>query len=204
MKNAPNEGLSAEGIDEFADAYFKAYNDAVSAIDRNALAAAARILWNAFIGDRFVFVCGNGGSAGISNHFTCDFIKRQNTKHPLRSRIVSLASGTETMTMISNDYGYEEVFRYQLQSLARPGEVLVTISSSGNSENIVRAIEWAKENGLSTIALTGFSGGRSAALADVNIHVASNNYGTVEDAHQSVMHLLSQYLHRASVKGEGA
>jgi D-sedoheptulose 7-phosphate isomerase len=111
-----------------------------------------------------------------------------------KPRVRSLSGSHELLTAIGNDLGYEEVFAFQLAGLARDGDVLITVSSSGNSENIVRCVEWGRANGLGSIALTGFGGGRSATLADVNIHVASENYGIVEDVHQSVLHLLGQWL----------
>ena len=89
-----------------------------------------------------------------------------------------------------------------MRTMARPGDILLTISSSGNSENIVRAVKWAKDNGIPTIAMVGFSGGRSAALADVTVHVAAENYGTVEDVHQSMMHLFAQYLRQSHMTVE--
>lgn len=201
LKPASGEAFSPEELGQFAGAYFRAYGEAVTAIDKGALAEASRMLWSAYANDRLVFICGNGGSAGISNHGTCDQMKRPEAPGAPKPRVVSLASSPETMTMIANDYGYEEVFRYQLQGLARAGDMLITISSSGNSENIVRALEWAKENGLPTVALTGFSGGRSAKMADVNIHVPSENYGIIEDAHQSIMHIFAQYIHHVSRRG---
>jgi phosphoheptose isomerase len=121
----------------------------------------------------------------------------------LRPRVVSLASHLELITAIANDISYDEIFAYQLKTMAAPGDVLMTISSSGNSENVVRAIDWARENGVGTIAMTGFAGGRSAKLADINLHVAAENYGIVEDIHQSMMHALAQYL-RQSAMAPGA
>ena len=108
--------------------------------------------------------------------------------------VVSLSATVELITAIANDIDYAEIFAYQLRNAARPGDVLITISSSGNSENIVRALAWARDNGLTTIAMSGFSGGRSATTADINLHVAAANYGVVEDAHQSLMHILAQYV----------
>jgi len=98
------------------------------------------------------------------------------------------------ITAIASDIAYEDVFAYQLRTLARAGDVLITISASGNSENIVRAVCWARDNSVGSIALTGFDGGRSAGLADVNLHVQASNYGIVEDVHQSLMHILAQYM----------
>jgi phosphoheptose isomerase len=101
------------------------------------------------------------------------------------------------MTAVSNDLSYDEVFAYQLRTLARPGDALVSVSSGGDSENIVRAVAWARDNGIPVVAMTGFSGGRSAELADVNLHVDAHNYGVVEDVHQSLMHILAQYVRQA-------
>jgi phosphoheptose isomerase len=115
----------------------------------------------------------------------------------LRPRVYSLSAHIEIMTAVSNDLSYDDVFVYQLRSLARPGDALVSVSSGGDSENIVRAVTWAKENGLPVIAMTGFTGGRSAALADINLHVDAHNYGVVEDVHQSLMHILAQYIRQA-------
>ncbi len=95
-----------------------------------------------------------------------------------------------------------EVFVYQLRSLARPGDALITISSSGDSENIVRAALWAKQSGIPVISMTGFSGGRSADIADVNLHVAADNYGVIEDVHQSLMHILAQHVRQAHMDEE--
>ena len=127
----------------------------------------------------------------------CDHCKLVQTDTQLTPRVVSLSATVEIITAIGNDISYDEIFLYQLRSLARPGDALITISSSGDSENIVRAAKWAKENGLSVISMTGFSGGRSAKIADVNLHVTADNYGVIEDAHQSLMHILAQYVRQA-------
>ena len=112
----------------------------------------------------------------------------------IRPRIVSLVSNIETITAIANDIAYHEIFAYQLSTLAEAGDVLITISSSGDSENIVRAVDWAKTNGCQVIAMTGFEGGRSSKKADINLHIDSDNYGVIEDTHQTLMHILAQFL----------
>jgi phosphoheptose isomerase len=119
------------------------------------------------------------------------------TDTDLTPRVISLSTTVEMITAIANDISYDEVFVYQLRSLARPGDALITISASGDSENVVRAAAWARDNGIPVIAMTGFSGGRSAAIADVNLHVAADNYGVVEDVHQSLMHILAQHIRQA-------
>ena len=101
------------------------------------------------------------------------------------------------ITAVGNDPSFDEVFVYQLRTLARPGDALITISSSGDSENVVGAASWANANGIPVISMTGFSGGRSARIADVNLHVDANNYGIIEDVHQALMHILAQYIRQA-------
>jgi D-sedoheptulose 7-phosphate isomerase/D-glycero-D-manno-heptose 1,7-bisphosphate phosphatase len=116
--------------------------------------------------------------------------------------VASLSTNVELLSAIANDMGYENVFEYQLQSQARPGDVLVAVSSSGRSPNIVRALTWARENGLGTIALTGFSGGAARTVAEAAIHVDSTNYGIVEDLHQAIMHALAQYIRQSRMTSE--
>jgi len=168
-----------------------------SEIDR-----AVAVLKHAIQGDRLIFACGNGGSAAIANHLTCDCSKGIATNTTLRPRVMSLSAAVELITAIANDVEYAEIFTQQLKNAARPGDVLVTISSSGDSENIVRALAWARDNGMATIALSGFSGGRSAATADISLHVAAENYGIVEDAHQALMHILAQYVRMSEVPAD--
>jgi len=192
----------------FADvgAYWQAYAaqlaHATASVDRAKLDAAAALLEAAIRAGNWVYACGNGGSAAISNHLLCDFAKGIQTDTDHRPRVISLAANIETILAIGNDIGFDDVFVYQLRTAARAGDVLVTISSSGNSENIVRPIEWARRNGVKTIALTGFDGGRSARLADLNIHVDARNYGVIEDVHQSLMHALSQFIRQAAMAAE--
>ncbi|MEX2450553.1 MAG: SIS domain-containing protein [Rhodospirillales bacterium] len=178
----------------FCDAYFDQVKSAAASVDREKLSRAALLLEQAYAGGASVYCCGNGGSAAISNHLVCDHLKGTRSDTDLKPRVVSLSSTIETITAIANDISYDDVFSYQLESLGRQGDVLITISSSGDSENVVRAAAWAKENGLKVISLTGFEGGRTAKLADVDLHVKGDNYGVVEDVHQSIMHILSQFI----------
>ena len=188
----------AKAGDYFSD-YIAQYRRGGESVDPQQIDRAAELLLDAYKAGRWTFCCGNGGSAAISNHLLCDHVKGVQTDTDVVPRVVSLSANLEIITAIANDIDYDDVFLYQLRSLGRPGDVLISISSSGNSENIVRAVAWAKENGLSTIAMTGFSGGRSADLADINIHVEADNYGVSEDLHQSVMHVLAQYLRQAQM-----
>ena len=181
-------------IGAFADDYFDRLAGAAASVDRAQLTAAADLLARTYAAGGTVFACGNGGSAAISNHLHCDHLKGVQTDTHLKPKVVSLSATIETITAIANDIRYDEVYAYQLRTLAEAGDVLITVSSSGDSENIVRACQWAKDNNVGTIAMTGFSGGRSGALADINLHVDADNYGVVEDVHQSLMHILAQFL----------
>jgi D-sedoheptulose 7-phosphate isomerase len=186
-------------IGSFWTDYAKQLQSAAASVDPGALAQAARVLAEAYRNGTSVYVCGNGGSASISNHLVCDHLKGAQTDTALRPRVISLAANLETITALANDIGYEVVFAYQLKTLAKAGDVLITISSSGDSPNVVAAAQWAKANGVKVIAMSGFSGGRTRTLADVSLHVTGDNYGVIEDVHQSLMHTLAQYLRQAEM-----
>ena len=188
----PDEKFTAIG--DYADAYFEKCKAAHASVDKRKLEAACKLLDGAYGRGAVLYVCGNGGSASISNHLACDHSKGAQTDTDLRPKVVSLATNMEIITAIANDISFDDIFVYQLKTLAEPGDVLLTISSSGDSENVVRAAQWAKDNGLDVIAFTGFSGGRTAKLAKVNLHVEGDNYGVVEDTHQGLMHVLAQYI----------
>jgi len=181
-------------VADYAKAYFEACRRAHASVDGDRLTAALALLDAAYEVGRHVYACGNGGSAAISNHLVCDHSKGGQTDTDLRPKVVSLATNMEMITAIANDISYDDIFVYQLKTLAEKGDVLITISSSGDSENVVRAAAWARKNGLRVIAFTGFAGGRTAKLAHVNLHVKGDNYGVVEDAHQGLMHILAQYV----------
>jgi D-sedoheptulose 7-phosphate isomerase len=187
---------------DYVAAYREQIERAWQTLDVAALERAAVLLQAAIEGGKTIYACGNGGSAAISNHLQCDLLKGGQTDTLLRPKVISLASHLELITAIANDYEYQEIFVYQLRTLSAPGDLLITISASGNSENIVRAIEWGRDNGLKSIAMTGFTGGRSAGLADVNLHVRADNYGIVEDIYQSLMHCLAQYIRQRAMPSE--
>lgn len=191
-----------ERADTYGGAYVAELARAFDTIDLTQVAAAAEILSAAYERDAAVFACGNGGSASIANHLQCDHVKGIRNGTGLQNRVHSLSTNIELLSAIANDLGYDAVFEYQLQSQARPGDVLVAISSAGRSQNVVRALEWAQANGMPTIALTGFEGGPARSRATVSIHVDSVNYGIVEDAHQSCMHLLAQYIRQSRMTSD--
>jgi phosphoheptose isomerase len=186
----------------YAGAYLDELTQAATTIDLLALDSAAEILLEAYTHGKLVFSCGNGGSASVSNHMQCDHLKGVRNGTDLQSRVISLSSNVELLTAIANDLGYDDSFAYQLRAQSQPGDVLVAISSSGSSPNILHALRWARDNGLRTIALTGFGGGEARSIADIAIHVNSANYGIVEDLHQSTMHALAQYIRQTRMSAD--
>lgn len=174
--------------------YFERLNAAARTIDAGALDAGAQLLAEKAKAGNMIFSCGNGGSAAIANHLVCDCMKGARASSSLRPRVHSLSTTVELITAIGNDIGYEQIFAFQLDALVQTGDVLIAISSSGESPNVIKALECARERNIPSIAMTGFEGGRAAHLADISLHVAAHNYGIVEDVHQSLMHILAQYL----------
>ena len=189
-------------VASYCDDYFGRLAQAAASVDRAQLKRAGERLREAYRSGATVFVCGNGGSASISDHLACDHLKGVQTDTALRPRVVSLSANVALLTAVANDIAFEDVFVYPLRTLARPGDVLVTVSASGDSENVVRAVAWAREQQVTVIALTGFAGGRSGSLADVHLPISASNYGVVEDVHQSIMHILAQYLRQEHMPPE--
>ncbi|MEX2526806.1 MAG: SIS domain-containing protein [Gemmatimonadota bacterium] len=189
-----------------ASGYLRAYGEelqrALTSVDPDALNRAAHLLESTARSRGLILVCGNGGSAALAEHFVCDLLKGSATSTELRPRCLSLSSGIPLLTATANDLGYEEVFSLQIRTMAEAGGVLVAISSGGNSENIVRAVETAHGEGMQTIGLTGFSGGRVAPMASVSVHVSSENYGVVEDTHQSILHTFAQFIRHRAIPAE--
>ena len=186
----------------YLDAYAEEMSRAAKTIEPEAFDRAAAILAEAYLRGARMFSCGNGGSASIANHVQCDHVKGVRTTTDLAPQVLSLSTNVELLTAIANDMGYENVFVYQLQSQSGPGDVLMAVSSSGRSANIVRALAWARDHGLRTIAITGFDGGEARAVAEVSLHVECTNYGIVEDLHQAVMHALAQYIRHSRMTAD--
>ena len=136
-----------------------------------------------------VFVCGNGGSAATASHFATDLGKGASYGQPERFRVVALTDSVPTITAYANDVGYEVVFAEQLRGLGKPRDVLVTISGSGTSPNIIRAIEAARDLQLDVISLTGFAGGESGPISDIHVNVPSDHMGRIEDVHMALCHV---------------
>jgi phosphoheptose isomerase len=189
-------------INERLEDYACRVKDGLLSVDGEQFKKAYDTLKWAYVNQAEVMVCGNGGSLTMSEHFHCDHAKGVFYDTKLKPRIYPLTTAS-ILTAIANDIGYDDVFSFQVDSKGRPGDILVAISASGNSPNIIKAIEKAREKRMTTIAFVGFDGGRAAQLADIILHVKEDNYGIVEDCHQSLMHTLAQHLRLEHNQNEG-
>lgn len=169
--------------------YLDAQRRATDSIPTDAVARGIEMLRQAWRSDRQIFICGNGGSAANSSHFATDLGKGSSDVVGQRFRVLSLTDNVSWMTAIGNDYSYDDVFTRQLTNYGRADDVLITVSVSGNSPNLVKALEWGKAHGLKSIALVGAKRGRTAELADEVIMIDDTHYGRVEDAQMHVLHL---------------
>lgn len=143
---------------------------------------------------RRIFTCGNGGSASTASHFVCDMVKGASYKRDKRFKIMALTDSLPTITAYSNDVSYDIVFLEQLKNFGQPGDILLSISGSGNSPNVLEAVKWANENGMKTIGLTGRDGGKLGKMAQLEINVPDPHMGRIEDGHMIVCHMICYYF----------
>jgi D-sedoheptulose 7-phosphate isomerase len=143
---------------------------------------------------RHIFVCGNGGSASTASHFACDIVKGCSFNRSSRFRIMALTDQLPTITAYANDVGYDVIFVEQLKNFAQANDLFMAISGSGNSPNVVRAMEYANSINCRTIALTGRDGGKLGPLAQLNIQVPVVHMGRIEDAHMNICHMIGYYF----------
>lgn len=145
---------------------------------------------DAYKSGRQIFIAGNGGSAGTANHFCCDFGKNAVKGDVNRPRIISLSANIEVLSALGNDFSYADVFSEQLKNLMNDGDLLLLISASGNSPNIIRAAEYAKSRNGVVVGFSGFSGGKLKELSDINVNVPSQSYEKIEDLHLILTHII--------------
>lgn len=186
---------SAPDFTSFVTDYYARFAQAVLDFDKGPLADVLAVLDAVAGAGGTLWLAGNGGSAAIADHSVCDIAKGTYTPgktKPLRA--VSLAANGPLLTALGNDIAYADVYAEPLKYYLTDRDAVLLVSSSGNSENVVRACAAANEKGVPTIAFTGFSGGRLKAMARHVVHVPVTNYGIVEDIHQSLIHVLTQYI----------
>jgi D-sedoheptulose 7-phosphate isomerase len=178
----------------FPAEYKNSVLDAIERIDLTKVNRAIEWFREARDKGRRIFVCGNGGSAATASHFASDMLKGASYGRPTRFRILALTDSIATLTAYTNDVGYDVVFVEQMRNFAEPGDLFLGISGSGNSPNVLRAIEYANSVGCRTLALTGRDGGKLGPLAQLNIQVEVPHMGRIEEAHMIVCHMICYYF----------
>jgi D-sedoheptulose 7-phosphate isomerase len=186
----------------FAGAYLEYLASVLKAIDVREIGQFAQTILDARERGATIYFIGNGGSAATASHFANDIAIGTNS-YDKPFRAVSLTDNQAIITAVGNDFGYEDIFVRQLQVLGRKGDVVVGISASGNSPNLIKAFEYAKSVGIKTVAITAFDGGKMKPMADEGVHVptAPKEYGPAEDAHMVLDHLVGAYLMRVIKNG---
>lgn len=187
---------------EYSDNYFKYLTNLISKLDRDAIGEFADLLLKSRESGSTTFFLGNGGSASTATHFVNDIsLGSRQFKKPFRA--ISLCDNQAVITAIANDDGYENIFLQQLQTLSKPGDSIVCISASGNSKNLIKAIEYAKDNDLYVVGLSAFDGGYLKENCDINIHVPTKvgEYGPAEDLHMVTCGLIGSYFREKFLNG---
>lgn len=170
--------------------YIEMEKTVLDSLNREEINEVMNVLENARLKGKRIFICGNGGSASTASHFECDFNKGISYDQDVKYDIECLSDNVPMMMAIANDIGYEDVFVVPLKNKLKLGDIVIGISGSGNSENVVRAFEYANKVGADTIAFTGYSGGKIKEMAKYNIHVAIDNMQIVEDVHLVLNHMM--------------
>ncbi|MDX2036465.1 MAG: SIS domain-containing protein [Isosphaeraceae bacterium] len=182
------------GVKDYLDRVCREIQD----LDTDQIEQFSRLLEEAYHAEKFVFVIGNGGSGANSSHLCEDLAKctLKDFENQKRLKVLSLTDNTPWIMAVANDISYEHIFVEQLKNLASEGDLLLAISGSGNSPNILRAVAWANDNGLTTLGITGFKGGKLKDLAQHNFHVAVDDMGIVESLHQVAFHWIIDDMYR--------
>lgn len=175
-------------------AYLSCLQNLIADVDLQAVERVASIFMEVSARGGTIYICGNGGSASTASHMACDLSKNVNGGRAERLRIISLTDNLAHFSAIANDLDYSEVFVEPLRNLLTPGDAILAISASGNSPNVVKAAQFAREVGATVIAFTGFGGGELRHLGHEVLHVPCNEYGPVEDLHLVFNHLLVLFL----------
>ena len=174
--------------------YLEQEIEVIRSLDLDSVNSVMNVLEKARLAGKKIFICGNGGSAATASHFCCDFNKGVSEGLELKYNFECLNDNLATMMAVANDTSYDEIFRYPLKCKMCAGDILIGISGSGNSKNVINAMEYAREIGGTTIALVGYSGGKIKELADYCIHVKVDNMQIAEDVHMILDHLMMYVL----------
>jgi phosphoheptose isomerase len=186
--------MKIQNFENFFNDYNDRLQDVLKNLDKKKVFQLTKLLEDTIKKDKTIFVCGNGGSHAIANHYVCDYFKVLSQETNLKVKIKSLCSDNALISAISNDFSYDEIFLYQAERLMKKGDILILISSSGNSSNIKKVLDFANLNKIKTIGLCGFTGGYLKRKCTIPIYSKINNYGISEDVNHIIMHLVMQYI----------
>lgn len=186
-------------IKNIAENYLAEHKATIDAIPLDDLQKIANVLLNAYKKDKTVFILGVGGAATTASHMACDLgkgtLKNVYNQKEKRFRVISLTDNVATLTAFANDLSFDDMFVQQLHNLVKPGDVVIGISGSGNTPNVIKALAYAKQEGATTIGLLGYhTGGKAKEFVDYNITIQSSNYGIIEDLHLALDHVLTTCL----------
>ena len=189
------------GSDHFVKQYTARLSEVLAALPEDRLIEIKNVLQEAREKGRQVFTIGNGGSAAAASHMACDFGKNTREAGKNRLRALCLNDNVPSVMAYANDEGFEVIFAEQLRSLGRPDDVLIAISGSGNSANILKAIQTARQMGIKVVGLTGFEGGKMKDMTDICIVVPSDSMEMIEDVHLIINHILAGLLRGGALYG---
>jgi len=176
------------------EAYIKKETEVLRSLDVSAINAVMTAILDAYNAGSSIYIFGNGGSASTASHFQNDFNKGISEHLEKKFNFICLNDNVPTVMAIANDSGYEYIFEHQLEGKLKQNDLVIAISGSGNSENVIRAIEYARKQGVKTVGITGYDGGKLAKLVDVSFNVPINDMQITEDVHMILDHLMMSIL----------
>jgi len=188
----------------FADNYIRDLQKILSELPKEKIEVIAKLIYQAYQDGKQIFIIGNGGSSTTASHFACDLakntIKNFDDPNERRLRVISLTDNQALISAIANDISYDNIFSEQLSNLVNKGDLVIGISASGKSKNVLKAVELASRKGATTIGLIGFDGGKLKEITDYNIIAPIKHYGKAEDAHHIIMHIIAYYIQELKLK----
>ena len=170
--------------------------DTIKSLDVDAINSALNMLHDAFERGSTIYIFGNGGSSATASHYQNDFNKGVSEHTEKKFNFLCLNDNVATVMAVANDIGFEEVFRFQLRGHLKPGDIVIAISGSGNSKNVINAVEYAREQGNAVIGITGYNGGKLKPLSDVSLHAPVNSMQITEDVHMIFDHLMMSVFYK--------
>lgn len=180
--------------DSLVNNYISQLKETLDNLDRKEVTQLAELLENSRLNEKKVFIFGNGGSASTASHFACDINKGVAFGKEKRHRVIALTDNIPTMLAYSNDLSYDDVFVEQLKNFIEPGDVVIGISGSGNSKNVIKAIEYANEQKNITVGITGYEGGKLRKITTLSVNTNRNDMQISEDVHMILVHLMMKML----------